>query len=310
VIVELTKHIKVIKPEGKPIFPYSNSIYVDDDVKTVIDAGAGGRAYSDIPVEDINLVFLSHHHFDHVHCASLFKNARVFAGRQDADSFTDPGVYLKDSGFMDWEKLMEKPQTQSFTESIKMPDDVPAAPGFQEIKLDGFLEDGTVFDLGNTSVMAIHTPGHTYGHYVFYFEKEGILFSSDIDISSGGPWYGGGCCDLDKFIASIHKVIQINPRVLVTSHRRIFDSQNEDIKKLLKDYLGIALKKEENIVAYLSKPRTIDDISRQEFVDRVKPANRSEYENFWNKMMINRHLERLEKMGRIKKLDGNKYLRI
>lgn len=307
-IIELTKNIKVIRPEGKAVFPYSNSVYVDDKVKTVIDAGAGTKAYNDIPVDEINLLLLSHHHFDHVHCAGIFKNAAIYAGREDAPSYSDFNVYLKNSGFTDWEELMGEPKTQSFTSTVEMPPDVPAKHGFQEIKLDGLIEDGTVFDLGNTSVKAIHTPGHTHGHYVFYFEKEDILFSGDIDISPRGPWYGGGCCDLDLFVESIKKVMEINPRVMVTSHRRVFYSRNDDIVKLLQKYLGVVLKKEENIIAYLSKPRTIDEIARQEFIDQVKPEKRSVYENFWNKMMIKRHLERLEKTGRIRKLDKENYL--
>lgn len=309
-IIELTKEIKVIRPDRKSVFPYSNSIYVDDKVKTVIDAGAGIRAYNDIPVDQINLLLLSHHHFDHVHCAKIFKNARILAGSEDAASYSDLNVYLKNSGFLDWKKLMGKLKTEHYTSTVKMTDDVPAEPGFQKIKLAGSIEDETVFNLGKTSIKAVHTPGHTHGHYVFYFEKENILFSGDIDISPRGPWYGGGCCDLDKFIKSIKKVMEIDPGILVTSHRRIFYSHKDNIRKLLKEYLEVALKKEENIISYLAQPHSIEDIARQEFVDKVKPDNRSEHDNFWNKMMISRHLERLERVGIIKKIDDRNYLKV
>ena len=52
-IIDLDNNIKLIRPEGKAMFPYCNSIFIDDEIKTLIDAGSGGNAYAQIPKEEI-----------------------------------------------------------------------------------------------------------------------------------------------------------------------------------------------------------------------------------------------------------------
>ncbi len=46
--IELTACIKVIRPESRAVFPYSNSLYIDDERQTLIDAGSG-RVYQHLP---------------------------------------------------------------------------------------------------------------------------------------------------------------------------------------------------------------------------------------------------------------------
>ncbi|MDD3024284.1 MAG: MBL fold metallo-hydrolase [Syntrophomonadaceae bacterium] len=306
-IIELTKKIKVIRPEAKAIFPYSNSMFIDDEIQTCIDAGAGGHAYSDINVDDIALLLLSHNHFDHVNGISFFKNARIMAGREEEKSYIDQDYYLMYSGYLEWPRLMGSIDREELTGIIALPDDIPARRGYQEVKLAGLIKDGDVFDLGATKVMALHTPGHTPGHYAYYFEKEGILFSGDIDLAPRGPWYGGGLSSFDDLIGSVQKVIEINPRILVTSHRRIFDSGNDNIVQLLKDYINISLHKEEQSLKYLSEPRTIDDIAGQDFINDFK--HKTPFALFWTKMMIDKHIQRLIKMGKIKQIDSLHYIK-
>ena len=47
-IVPLTDKVKVIRPLSPPRFPFSNSLYVDDEQKLMIDAGAGVSAYAEL----------------------------------------------------------------------------------------------------------------------------------------------------------------------------------------------------------------------------------------------------------------------
>lgn len=44
---------------------------------------------------------------------------------------------------------------------------------------DEFVPDGAVLDLGTRQLRAIHTPGHTVGHFVFHDEARAVLFSGD-----------------------------------------------------------------------------------------------------------------------------------
>lgn len=306
-IINLTKNIKIVRPEAKAVFPYSNSIYIDGDVKTVIDAGAGGRAYSDIQVEEVNLVLLSHNHFDHVNGVGFFKNAKIMAGKEEEGTYSDAHTYRKYLGITEWQKLMGDVNREKLVRNIALPDDIPVKYGFNSIKLNGVFADGDKFDLGQIRVTAVHTPGHSKGHYAFFFEKEGILFSGDIDLAPCGPWYGASSSDVGELIESVKKLMAIRPKILVTSHRRVFDSKDHDIQKLFQQYLDIILKKEEKMLGYLSEPRTIDEISRQEFAR--SSAEKAPYASFWNKMMVAKHLQRLKRMGLIRELENNYYVK-
>ena len=50
-------------------------------------------------------------------------------------------------------------------------------------------------NLGQNSIQALRLPGHTKGHYGFYIEEEGLLFSGDLDLALKAPGMGGelGC---------------------------------------------------------------------------------------------------------------------
>lgn len=81
--------------------------------------------------------------------------------------------------------------------------------------------DGDEIQTGKNTIKAIHLPGHSAGHYGFYFEKENILFSADIDLVRTGPWYNSNSGNVGDLIASVQKIKEINPCIIVPSHRRI-----------------------------------------------------------------------------------------
>lgn len=303
-LIELDEHIKVIRPEGKAVFPYSNSIFIDDKIKTLIDAGSGGRAYADIPADQIQLLLLTHYHFDHTHGINYFKQARKMVGEEEHWAFTDETKYLLSSGYHHWEELVGGKKEEAWSQSSQLPDDVPAKPGFQSWEMDVF-KDGEEFEVGETRFQAIHTPGHTPGHYAFFFPEQKILFSADLDISPRGPWYGGEFSDFDDIVQSIGKLIALQAEILVSSHRRIFYGQAE---QLLQEYINIGLQREARILDYLDLPRSLDELAMQDMA--FDTLERSAHNIFWAKMMILKHIKRLLNLGRIKELGNYRYVRI
>lgn len=303
-IIELTKQIKLVRPEAQAVFPYSNSLFIDDEVKTLIDAGAGGRAYAAISVEEIQLLLLTHHHFDHINGVSFFKNALKMAGREELWAFQDEEKFKESTGLNRWQELMGSQENDNWEKLLELPKDVPAHLGFQAIELGGVFKDGDVFNSGETSFIAVHTPGHSLGHYAFFFPQESILFSADLDVSPRGPWYGNEFCDLDEVISSIHKLIALKPQILVSSHRKVLDT---GVEKMLLAYLDIALQREEKIRDFLVIPRTIDEIATQDIINEWEES--TQHALFWQKMMIVKHLKRLKKLGQVAKTPDNKYIK-
>jgi glyoxylase-like metal-dependent hydrolase (beta-lactamase superfamily II) len=222
-LIELNKHLKVVKPEAKAMFPYSYSLLIEDEITAMIDAGAGGKAYAATPAANIQLLFLTHHHFDHINGVSLFNNAQIIAGQEELWAYRDEAQFLISLGSQRWPELMggtlEEGREQVSRLPNSLPDDIPSRQRFNPIEVNDVLADGNVYKLGQTSLRAIHTPGHSPGHYSFFFPNEEILFTGDLDVSRRGPWYGSETCNLDDLVQSVNKLIDLKPKILVSSHR-------------------------------------------------------------------------------------------
>ncbi len=301
---EIAPGIFLIEPPEKAVFPYSNSLYIDGSVKALIDAGSGRTAYAGIMANKLDLLLLSHYHFDHTNGSEFFPDARIMCGREELWAYNDEQRYVESSGYSQWDQLMDVERSGIFARTFDQPDDIPTVPGFRPIEISGIFKDGDVFDFGNTSMQAIHTPGHTPGHYAFFFPDEKLLFSCDSDLSSWGPWYGAMVSDFGAIVNSIEKLIELHPRIIVTSHRRQIFTDN--LEQRLHAFLDIPLKKEEQILDFLKQAHTLKEILRQDFVHLYPP--RSSYQTFWNRLMVKKHLDRMVDNGSIR-LDQSGFYR-
>lgn len=292
----------VVSPQGPPKYPYCNCLYIEDEEPAVIDMGAGTRAFAEIPCERVQYGLISHFHFDHLHCDGLFPNARIFGAEEEAGTYKDPDVYTEFHGYNMWEEMMGQPRPPFMS---VLPDDVPAVPGFREIRLDGLLHDGDVIDLGKRKILVVHLPGHTVGHYGFWFDEEGILFSGDIDLVANGPWYSSKSADVGALYKSIRRVKELNPRLIIPSHRR---PVMDNIKERLDRYIKVVEDREERILELLKRPLTLEDLSSYALVF-PEPKNNI-YEVFWEKMTLRNHLRYLLREGYIREVTPGVYLRV
>lgn len=292
-LTKLTKNVYLVTPSTPPVYPYSNSLYIEDERSVVIDLGAGGNAFAEIPAWRVELCLLSHFHFDHVHGDGLFPDASLYAGREEVEAYRDKAAYYRFFGFDLWESLMPGIPQIAFADAIAraLPADVLARPGFREIPLAGTIKDGDVFDLGKRRVTAVHLPGHTAGHYGFYLEDEGILFSGDIDLASTGPWYYGVSSDLTQLMASVRRVQEIGPGMLVPSHRRVF---TEGISEGLERYMQVVHDREGRLLEALRTPQTLKELAGRGI---IFPEWRNVYEMFWEQTGLMAHLRRLVELG-------------
>jgi glyoxylase-like metal-dependent hydrolase (beta-lactamase superfamily II) len=85
---------------------------------------------------------------------------------------------------------------------------------------DVLLSDSQVVDLGKgMRLRALHCPGHTPGHLVYYWESEGILFTADAVQGVGGrpgsfPYY----FDAPNYRRSLAKLRQLDCSMLCLGH--------------------------------------------------------------------------------------------
>jgi len=290
-LISLSSGIWVVAPRI-PRYPYGNCVYIEDDRPTIIDFGAGGTAFADVPKEKIELGLISHFHFDHIHSRSMFPNVALMAGEEEKTTYVDQNEYIHFHGYDLWDELMQR-KRELYGNVVKLPQDVPIEPGFSIVNLAGTFSDGDIIETGKYSLKAVHLPGHSAGHYGFYFEKENILFSADIDLVKTGPWYNSNSGSVGELIASVQKIRDLDPRIIIPSHRRI---QTENISSQLDDYIKVVLDREEKIYDYLKQPHTIDQLAAYRL---TYPQQQDQYEEFWEKMTIRNHLIHLIEQGAI-----------
>lgn len=283
-MLKLSNNTYLIEGPNCGQYPYSNFIYIDDRIQTLLDTGWGGESLKSLGNRAIDLIINSHFHLDHRGNNHAFPGARVCVHRLDAPAMRSRDVFI-DYYFGSFSK--ENVDTSHIEES----------PVHKE------FEDNDLICLGEVNLQVIHTPGHTPGHCAFFWKDEGILYGGDIDLSKGGPFYGTMASNIDSFISSIKKLKDLNPRIYVSAHKGLI---TEDITASLDTYLNHIYEREARILDSLAIPRKLEELTMQKIISR----SFGEPEELYYKLEmygIVHHLERLMKSGQIVQ-DGDYYL--
>ncbi len=303
-LLELSQGVFIVMPEKRPVYPYCNCMYVADERPAIIDMGAGGRALRDVPCKNIQLALISHFHFDHIHGYKLFPNAAFYTSEEEKTTYADEMERARFYGFDLWGRYVPDTDIEMlFAEAKHMPDDVPEPNFFIKMPVSGFLRDMEKISLGRREITTIHLPGHTSGHYGFWLEKDNVLFSGDIDLVDDGPFYGCYCSDVSDLIASVQRIKEIDPGIIVSAHRYVL---KENIREQLDRYIQIIFEREEKIMDLLIEPHNVDRLAMYRL---IFPQKRAKSYLLYEKIAIIKHLHHLINTGRIKETEPGLYQR-
>jgi len=275
-IVNISDRIKFVEAPNKARMPYCHCLFIDDDVKVLLDTSFGADNLQELKKIPIDLIVNTHFHEDHILNNFHFPRAQVWMHALDAPGARTLDAFLEYYGFAEFggDQI-----GQDFIEGL----DLHATPVHME------LAGGETLDFGQVKLMVIHTPGHTPGHCAFYEEKSGLLFSADVDLASFGPWYGHRCSNIDDFLQSIDLCLEINPKMIVSSHKGIIE---DDIPGRLKRYAEAIYRKEDEILKALEVPQTIEELALKQIV--FGEQNTLNDLLMWmEKMSLDQHLQRL-----------------
>jgi glyoxylase-like metal-dependent hydrolase (beta-lactamase superfamily II) len=291
-IQEIGKNIKAILTEDS--FAVCNCMLVEDDVRLMIDSGAGA-ILSQVNTADIDILINSHRHWDHVKGNDLMINAKILAHPIERVAMQDPTRLSAVSG---WKEFMDEDIAEEAQKLGKIPKRV-----LKPWRIDGEINDGQIIDCGSTKIEVLLTPGHTAGHCSFLFPDENLIFLADICLTAAGPWYGEDQANIDDFIESINRIISLKPAKIITSHRQeIFD---RNIPELLGEYRDRIYKREGRILDFIrGNPATINQIAAQKIIYREHPII---FLLFWERYMVKKHLDHLIKQGLVEKLEDGHY---
>lgn len=219
-----------------------------DDGLTLIDAGWAVEASRTVlekslaeigaGIGDIRRFLVTHVHRDHYTQAVTIRrevgsdvslgaeerpNLRMIQG---GDAVVDPFAGLFRAGgaeriALEWERFS----------SAESPDlTLWADP-------DTWLEGDTRLTVGARTLDAIHTPGHTQGHYVFADTAEGVLFAGDHVLPTITPSIGFEPAlpdqPLGDFMASLARMRDLPDLRLLPAHGPVAPSTHERVEELL-----------------------------------------------------------------------------
>jgi glyoxylase-like metal-dependent hydrolase (beta-lactamase superfamily II)/8-oxo-dGTP pyrophosphatase MutT (NUDIX family) len=161
------------------------------------------------------------------------------------------------------------------------------------IEIDATLEDGQRVVLGGEPELplrVVHTPGHARGHLAFFDERAGSLVVGDMIAGIGTIVVDPPEGNMDDYLGSLRKLIELEPRTLFPSHGPTIRTA---VAKL-EEYVEHRLWREERVVEAWNEglrepgellPRVYDDVP-----EIARPLARRQ---------LFAHLERLSRLGRL-----------
>ena len=281
-------------------YPQSNSVLIDDDLRTIIDPACDEEKLKSIHAESaVGVIINSHGHEDHILYNYLFPSAQLWVHALDAGVYRDVPTFLNQffaPGGMD-EKTVSG-WTEFMTDVVR----------FQPREPDRLLEDGEVLDFGETRVRVLHTPGHSPGHLSFHFLNENVIFMADLDLVKFGPYYGDKASSIDDTIASLKRLAAIDADVYLVSHGRegVLDGDPAHIER----YLNVVYQRQEKLLEFLaSGPKSIEAITEHGIIYGGHKLASGAWDLSISEMaMMIKHVERLERLGRVAKEEGRYHL--
>ena len=195
--IEIMPQVHLIRGENNAKFPEANTLLIDDEILTLVDAGSSIRntekTLRDLShsISDIERIILTHFHIDHKgHAADIQKvaNCEIVCHElavEGVETFQGMVDYYGIRGhkyFDDWRNLI----------------DLNFGHVTSNYKVNSTFSDGQTITCGSIDLLSIHLPGHTIDHTCFGINDLETLFLVDIDLTRFGPWYGNKVSDIEE----------------------------------------------------------------------------------------------------------------
>ena len=127
-----------------------------------------------------------------------------------------------------------------------------------------WIEGDRTFDVGTRRLDAVHTPGHTPGHYVFAEQGEGLLFAGDHVLPTITPSIGFTLPPepdpLGSFMASLTRVRSLPDLRLLPAHGPLAPSSHARVDELLAFHEG---RLAATLTALAASASSAQDVARQ-----------------------------------------------
>lgn len=210
-------------------------LLVGEELNVLIDTGIINKFNSlnyllttevGLKIEDIDLVINTHEHFDHISSNAYFR-CPVAAHR--------------------WAATKIQHSDELITKGKKWGVDLT------DLRINIWLEDRNIIDLGNTFLKVIQTPGHTSGCICLYEPYKHYLFSGDT-IFKGAITniYESG--SISEYIDSLEILNQLKIKSFYPSHGKSVTDEEEVKTEITNSIINAKMELEAFIARIKSKP--------------------------------------------------------
>jgi glyoxylase-like metal-dependent hydrolase (beta-lactamase superfamily II) len=118
------------------------------------------------------------------------------------------------------------------------------------------IADGEVISAGDTSLLAVHTPGHAPDHLCFWHPETRALFCGDLAVEGTTVWIPSSLRgDLSDYLESLERVLALDPERMFPAHGPVI----EQPEKLLRRYIAHRHEREEQALDALRRGDTTPD---------------------------------------------------
>jgi glyoxylase-like metal-dependent hydrolase (beta-lactamase superfamily II) len=195
-----------------------------------IDAGFG----------DIKRFLVTHVHRDHYTMAAVLGEeygVPVALGRdeQPALDLLNNAADLEESPFVTVLRSAGAEDVAAAWQAGRTDEDLPDPAMW--LYPSRWIDGDTRFDIGRRQLDAVHTPGHTPGHYVYADQAEGLLFAGDHVLPTITPSIGFTVPAADQplgdFMASLAKVRALPDLRILPAHGPVAPSSHARVEELL-----------------------------------------------------------------------------
>jgi glyoxylase-like metal-dependent hydrolase (beta-lactamase superfamily II) len=199
-----------------------------------IEAFQGGLEELKLDLDKTDFM-VTHLHADHLGLVATFikDGAKVYMGEGDSKpmrtgtGWGSMGDYAGASGF---------PESELEAALSNHPG---AKYGPQAMMEFTILREGDTLNVGEYTLRAIETPGHSYGHVCLYEPNKKVLFSGDHvlgDITPNIQAWSDDQDPLDLYITSLKKVLKMEIAMILPGHRTIIQDGKKRINELIEHH--------------------------------------------------------------------------
>ena len=297
--LEIEPKVYLIRGLNKSRFPEANSILIDDEILTLIDAGSDkGQIESTLrslghELNELDRIVLTHFHIDHKGHAEFLRETSECEVL--CHPLSDHGIETF-RGMAEYYGISTHPRFSIWKSRIESW--LPHVTG--DYIITGHYTDRKPISCGEVEITPVHLPGHTVDHTCFGINGLQTIFLVDIDLTRFGPWYGNEVSDIRDFEKSIRTVIDIGPKVGISSH--LLEPVVDNLNERLTAYLMSFEEREKRVLVNIAAG--YDTIEKLANAPTIYPRIPDEVFLLFEEFMLRKHIDLLEKEGKLNENEG------